>query len=161
MNRVENWPGRVPSARAVRAAARATLDTRRPAPAGELSITFLAADEIRELNRRFLGKDHATDVLAFDLGDEDRLLGDVYISPEVAAEAAAEAGIPVPREVLRLVVHGVLHLLGHEHPEDETRYDSDMFRLQEELLDGLDAPGGGDAPHDPRGGGDARTGLEA
>ena len=62
------------------------------------------------------------------------MLGDVYIAPEVAADHATELEIEASEEVLRLVIHGVLHVLGHDHPEGEDRQSSAMFRLQEELL---------------------------
>ena len=105
-----------------------------PAGAGaELSITFVSAASIRALNRDYHGVDGATDVLAFPLG-EDPLLGDVYISPEVARDSAREYGLDPEEEILRLVLHGVLHLLGHDHPGGEARYASPMFRLQERLL---------------------------
>ena len=104
------------------------------APAGvELSITFVSASSIRALNRDYHGVDGVTDVLAFPLG-EDPLLGDVYVSPEVAQDFAREHGLDPWDEILRLVIHGVLHLLGHDHPEGEARYTSPMFRLQERLL---------------------------
>ena len=109
-------------------AARAALSARPDLE--EVSITFVPDEEIRELNRRYLDRDHATDVLAFDLGSH----GDVYIAPEAARRAAAERGIPVAEELLRLVVHAALHLSGHDHPEDEGRDDSEMFRIQEALV---------------------------
>jgi probable rRNA maturation factor len=58
----------------------------------------------------------------------------VYVAPEVAARTAAELGISEEEELVRLVVHGILHLLGHDHPEGDDRYASPMFRLQEELV---------------------------
>lgn len=103
-------------------------------PAGaELSISFVSAASIRALNRDYHGVDDVTDVLAFPLG-EDPLLGDVYISPQVARDFAHEHALDPEEEILRLVIHGVLHLLGHDHPDGETRYASPMFRLQERLL---------------------------
>ncbi|WP_419949188.1 rRNA maturation RNase YbeY [Candidatus Palauibacter sp.] len=108
-----------------------------PGPPGgagaELSITFVSAASIRALNRDYHGLDDVTDVLAFPLG-EDPLLGDVYISPEIARDSAREHGLDPEEEILRLVLHGVLHLLGHDHPDGESRYASPMFRLQERLL---------------------------
>lgn len=107
----------------------------------EVSVTLVSAAEILELNRRFHGRDAPTDVLAFDLGPvragaAGSLLGDVYVCPEVADRAAREPGIEVADEIVRLVIHGVLHLLGHDHPEGEERWESDMFRLQERVLEG-------------------------
>ena len=103
----------------------------------ELSVTFLAEAQMRELHRRYLGIDRPTDVLAFDLGEGEELLGDVYVAPEVAARNALEHGVPAEEEVLRVVVHGVLHALGHDHPAGESRYESEMFRLQESVVQRL------------------------
>ena len=84
---------------------------------GEIGVSFVSEDVIRELNSRYLGRSQSTDVIAFQLGDGEELLGDVYIAPEVAAGTAVELGIPEEEELVRLVVHGVLHVLGHDHPE--------------------------------------------
>lgn len=104
--------------------------------AEEISVTFLAPREIRELNRRHLGRDLETDVLAFRLegSGEGCWLGDLYVCPDVAAANAAELDVPPPEEALRLIVHGALHLAGFDHPEGAERYESEMFRLQEEIL---------------------------
>jgi len=128
----------------LRGAVRRTIETGPldgpPLEQAELSVTLLSADDMRHLNRRFHDVDAPTDVLAFHLGPvrdgaERSLLGDVYVCPDVARGSARELGIDVHDEVVRLVIHGVLHLLGHDHPEGEERYESDMFRLQERLLE--------------------------
>ena len=85
--------------------------------AGALSVTFLTSAEMQELNRRTLSHDHPTDVIAFRLEEPRTLVGDVYVCPTVAAENAAAADVPVEQEVLRLVVHGTHHVLGHDHPK--------------------------------------------
>ena len=142
----EAWRG--PSEAELRAAARAALRAgragRAPEAAGgdaagesaELSVTFLTAESMRAMNRDYHGVDDLTDVLAFGLG-EDPLVGDIYISPEAAEASARELGLDPGEEILRLVIHGILHLLGHDHPEGEARYASPMFELQERLLAGL------------------------
>lgn len=99
----------------------------------ELSVTFLTAAAMRALNRDYHGVDDLTDVLAFGLG-EDPLVGDIYISPDAAEASARELGLDPGEEILRLVIHGILHLLGHDHPDGEARYASPMFELQERLL---------------------------
>ncbi len=129
-------------------AARAALRTAVESLTGEVEVSFVAEPVIRELNRRFLGSEESTDVIAFDLGEGAHLVGDVYIAPEVAARSAAELGISEEEELVRLVVHGVLHLVGHEHPEGEDRYTSPMFRLQEQLVRRL--TGTGLVSHRPR-----------
>jgi len=108
----------------------------------ELSITLLGSADMRDLNRRFHGLDAPTDVLAFDLGsgeetDPSALLGDLYLCVPVAMDAAAEHDEDPATEVLRLAIHGTLHLLGHDHPEGEDRIESEMFRLQERLISAL------------------------
>jgi probable rRNA maturation factor len=108
-------------------------------PEGEISVSFVSEQEIRELNLQYLGIDGPTDVIAFELGGRGTLLGDIYIAPEVARLRAAEWDVTVSEELLRLVVHGVLHVLGHDHPSGDDRLESTMFRLQEEVLRRLDS----------------------
>ena len=96
---------------------------------GELTLTFVARDEIAALNEQHLGKPGPTDVLSFPLDTDDRtmraddavpvLLGDVVICPDVArAQAPTHAGT-VEDELALLVVHGTLHVLGHDHAEPD------------------------------------------
>ncbi|MET0457842.1 MAG: rRNA maturation RNase YbeY [Ilumatobacteraceae bacterium] len=97
---------------------------------GELTLTFVDRDEIAELNAEHLGHAGPTDVLSFPLDDDDAppaqrgipvLLGDVVVCPAVAAEQAAGHAGTLDDELALLVVHGVLHVLGHDHAEpDET-----------------------------------------
>lgn len=101
---------------------------------GELSLTLLPDDDIRAINREYLSRDYVTDVIAFSLGDGDALLGDVYVGFEQARRQAGELGVDPSEELLRLVVHGVLHVVGHEHPEGPERLESPMFLRQETLL---------------------------
>ncbi len=94
---------------------------------GELTLTFVDRDEIAALNEEHLGQDGPTDVLSFPLDDDPSdvaagpvLLGDVVICPAVAAEAASGHAGTVDDELALLTVHGVLHVLGHDHavPDD-------------------------------------------
>ncbi len=102
---------------------------------GEVSITFLDDEGIVDLNLRFFDKDQPTDVIAFALQEKgEPLLGDIYVGYEQARRQASELSIPLDEELLRLAIHGTLHLLGHHHPEGEERFGSEMFRRQEELL---------------------------
>jgi probable rRNA maturation factor len=103
-----------------------------------LSIAFLDADEMRTLNRRSLGQDRVTDVIAFRLEHPSGIAGDVYVCPSEAARNADAEAVPVRQELVRLVVHGVLHVLGHEHPDEATaRTTSRMWTLQEEYVRAL------------------------
>ncbi len=104
----------------------ATLDHEGADPDLEVSIAFVDKAEISELNSTYRGKPGPTDVLSFELDDPwvDRpdgrgvLIGDVIISPEVALEQMEEYGTTPQEEFALLIVHGVLHLLGHDHIED-------------------------------------------
>lgn len=103
---------------------------------GEISVTCLDDDAMRELNRTYLGHDRVTDVLAFPLHEPgEPPLGDVYIGVEQARRQAGELEIPLDEELVRLAIHGVLHVLGHDHPEGprEVREQSPHYKLQERL----------------------------
>jgi probable rRNA maturation factor len=103
--------------------------------AGEVSVTFLDDRGIEVLNREYFGKDRPTDVISFPLHEPGQpLLGDIYVGYEEARRQAEELSIPLDEELLRLAIHGTLHLLGHQHPEGDERAGSEMFRRQEELL---------------------------
>jgi probable rRNA maturation factor len=100
-----------------------------------LSIAFVDDARIARLNRGHLGHRGPTDVISFALPDESvGLVGDIYIAPGVARRNAAEQGIPIRNELTRLVVHGVLHVVGYDHPEGAGRYKSRMWARQEQLL---------------------------
>ncbi len=102
-----------------------------------LSITFVDRRTITAMNRRHLRRDRPTDVIAFGLGEQGRhgpIVGDVYISPDAARESAEANGIGVREELIRLVVHGTLHALGHDHPETDARTASPMWKRQERLV---------------------------
>ncbi|MEP7175579.1 MAG: rRNA maturation RNase YbeY [Gemmatimonadales bacterium] len=103
-----------------------------------ISVTFLGRDAMRKLNAEHKGRNQPTDVLSFALdGPGHRTVGDVYVCSWVAEREARSRGIPVRQELIRLVVHGTLHALGHEHPEDERRTSSAMWRRQERYVDAL------------------------
>ncbi len=107
----QKWLGR--TAEAVLSAARAET--------AELSVLLVSDRRMRALNRRYRNKDRATDVLAFPLREgrfsrfRGALLGDVVISVQVAKRQAKECGHSLRDEIARLLVHGILHLLGYDH----------------------------------------------
>lgn len=89
-------------------------------PDSSLSLTLVNDAAIRQLNRDHRGKDKPTDVLSFSLvengsGSAERLLGDVVISIETARRQAAEYDASLQAEVYRLLIHGILHVMGHDH----------------------------------------------
>ena len=105
-----------------------------------VSIAFVSAREIARLNKRHLGHTGPTDVISFALGAGSErsaahpVVGDIYIAPVVARANAMRFGRGVREEIARLVVHGTLHVLGHDHPDGSERTTSPMWRRQERLL---------------------------
>jgi probable rRNA maturation factor len=100
--------------------------------AGSFGVRFASDREMRRLNRDFRGKDRPTDVLSFPGGEEPGAgwhLGDVVISVPTARRQAAAAGHPAERELRLLLLHGVLHCLGHDHETDQ----GEMERLERRL----------------------------
>jgi rRNA maturation RNase YbeY len=85
----------------------------------ELSILLVSDAEMQRLNRRWRGKDRPTDVLSFPQ-EADGLLGDVVISVDTARRQAAEQRTTLGREADRLLIHGLLHLLGYDHERSPT-----------------------------------------
>ena len=82
---------------------------------GQVTIRLVDADEGRELNQEYRGKDYATNVLSFPYETEPRVFGDLVICPEVVAREAAEQGKTPEVHFAHLVVHGMLHLQGYDH----------------------------------------------
>ena len=123
------------------AAALAAEGVRGPA---ELGLSFVDEARIAELNREHLGGDGPTDVLAFPIDPEPfearptdpvvpvgRLLGDVVVCPAVAARQADAAGHAVADEIALLVVHGVLHVVGHDHAQAD---EAALMRAREQAI---------------------------
>ncbi len=128
---------------ALRRAAAATLAHQGVGDAVALTVWVRDDEALREWNRRFRGVDAPTDVLSFPDGEEDPesnvvYLGDVLISYSRALAQAEAGGHAVADELALLVVHGVLHLLGHDHatPAEKER----MWAAQREILQALGCP---------------------
>jgi probable rRNA maturation factor len=139
--------------------ARSVLDAHEVKEEVEVSLLFVDETAIAQLRERFLGESGPTDVLAFPIDEEpDRggrspdqggpgpggeldneeedvpvLLGDVVVCPKVAAQNAVEHGVSLEDEVALLVVHGLLHLLGMDHEEEDEA--ERMERREQQLLD--------------------------
>lgn len=94
--------------------------------------------ELRRLNRQFLGHDYATDVLSFPTGEPIGPLGDIAISLDRAKAQAAEFGHRIEQEVYILLLHGVLHLIGHDHETDNGK----MRKLESRWREVYGLPGG-------------------
>jgi probable rRNA maturation factor len=100
-----------------------------------VSVTLLNDARIRQMNRKYLQHDEVTDVISFPLYERgEKPVGDVYIGYEQAERQASDADVDIPEECARLAIHGTLHVLGYDHPEDETRTKSEMWELQEQIL---------------------------
>ena len=116
------------------AAARLTL-SEEGAETATLSIALVGDGTIATLNEQYLSHSDPTDVISFPLEDPGgRVVGDIYVGVEQAARQAGDLEIALREELIRLVVHGTLHVLGWEHPEDGDREASDMYRRQEALV---------------------------
>jgi len=110
-----------------------------------VSITMLDRRAMARLNAEHLGHRGPTDVISFGFTratPSDPVVGDIYICPSVGRANAVTTGEPVRRELTRLVVHGILHILGHDHPEGTAREQSPMWRRQERLVARLSAGNG-------------------
>ena len=107
-----------------------------------ISLTLVDDRAIRELNREHRGKDKPTDVLSFPLEPEpfahEKLLGDIVISIDTARRQAADYDAPLQREVERLMIHGLLHVLGHDHMEPDKR--AAMEAEERRLADAIGMP---------------------
>jgi len=102
-----------------------------------LSVVLTDNRRLHKLNRDYLGIDAPTDVLSFPASESDpetgaRYLGDILISVPYAAKGAKQAGHPLESELQLLVVHGVLHLLGHDHAKPKEK--AKMWKAQREIL---------------------------
>lgn len=104
----------------------------------EITVRLTDDAELHRLNLKFRGKDRPTDILSFPSGPFDPPGGDIAIALETAATAAAKRSQPIEAHVQRLIVHGVLHLLGHDHAVEHDS--AAMERLEREAMAQLGLP---------------------
>ena len=106
------------------------------ARAAMVSVTLLSSAAMARLNERHLKHRGPTDVISFGFRavPGGPVVGDIYIAPAVARANAIDAQVSIREEVVRLVVHGVLHVMGHDHPTGATRASSPMWKRQESLV---------------------------
>ena len=122
----EDWPARAGLEEVARRAAGAAWREGGGGP-GRVSITLSDDDAVRDLNRRWRGRDAPTNVLSFPAPPmpappgEAPFLGDLVLAGGVVAREAREAGVPLGEHLAWLVIHGILHLLGHDHLREEER----------------------------------------
>ncbi len=119
-------------------------------PQGSLSLSFVGDRAMRRLNLEHRAKDRTTDVLSFPLyepfavpkepgpADPELMLGDIIISVDVAARQAAAYDATLEAEIARLLLHGIAHLLGHDHEEPHER--ARMLRLEKRLARAIELP---------------------
>lgn len=106
--------------------------------ASEVSVSFVDNDKIHELNRDYRGIDAPTDVLSFECdgtiledGAESLILGDIIVATDVIAGQCADFGNSFDQELSLMLCHGVLHLLGYDHIEDE---DAELMEKREQVI---------------------------
>jgi len=105
---------------------------------GEIAIRLVEADEGQALNKEYRGKDYATNVLSFPYDIEPVVSGDLVICPALVAREAAEQNKPLAAHYAHLVVHGMLHLQGWDHENDD---DAQAMEQEEtEILAALGYP---------------------
>ena len=111
-------------------------------PQAELNVVMIDESAMSTLHKQWMDLEGPTDVMSFPMDElrpappgvepQEGILGDIVVCPSVAAAQAREAGHAAMEEILLLVTHGILHLLGDDHAEEEER--SEMFDLQRRLL---------------------------
>ena len=106
-----------------------------------ISVTFVGRTAISRLNQRYLHHAGPTDVISFGMRREAEgvpAIGDIYICSDVARKNAKANSAGVAEELARLVIHGALHVAGHDHPHGEARTQSKMWKRQERILASVD-----------------------
>jgi probable rRNA maturation factor len=105
----------------------------------EISLSFVDDEKIKQLNKQYLGKDRATNVLSFSLREDEygninpQILGDIVISVETAQKDAIQGNLTIAQEIDFLIIHGLLHLLGYNH-ENTTKKETNTMRQKEKKL---------------------------
>ena len=107
----------------------------------ELSLVFVDDRYIRRLNRQYLGRDRATNVISFPQQEGEGCcgthLGDIVISVERAEDEAAQAGMSFDERLMQLLVHGICHLCGFDHEDVSAERASEMEGVEQAILDKL------------------------
>jgi probable rRNA maturation factor len=141
----EGWRALGDAEHFARVAVEAALATEPPQSKQiEIGVRFADDETVRVLNRDYRGKDKPTNILSFPIEeapmapDAPLLLGDLALAYETTAAEAAEKQISLAQHTTHLLVHGTLHLLGHDHQEDDEA--ERMEQLEVEILAGLGVP---------------------
>jgi len=96
----------------------------------KISLAFVKKEEIKKLNKKYRGENKPTDVLSFELREEKNYLGEIIICPEIAAENAKGYGTTIKQEMMKVFIHGILHLCGYDHEKSEK--EAEAMRQKEE-----------------------------
>lgn len=97
---------------------------------GEINYIFCSDAKILEYNNAYLEHDFYTDIITFDYTDEQRIAGDIFIGIDTVASNAAQLGLNAEQELLRVIIHGILHLCGFK---DKTTHDESIMHQQEDV----------------------------
>ncbi len=96
---------------------------------GELSFNFCSDEELLKINIEHLNHDFYTDIITFELNEDDVIIGDIYISIDRVKDNAKQQGTTYTNELMRVLIHGVLHLCGYK---DKTKKDAALMREKED-----------------------------
>lgn len=111
--------------------------TQRGKEAGEIHYIFCSDDFLLELNQRFLKHDYFTDIITFPGDQKKKIAGEMYISTDRVKENAQTHGVPFQTELYRVLIHGVLHLLGLKDSSPELK--QQMRKAEDQALHRLEA----------------------
>ncbi|OPY19086.1 rRNA maturation RNase YbeY [Syntrophus aciditrophicus] len=106
----------------------------------EISLLFVDDEEIQEINQRYLGRNYPTNVISFSLSEGEfssvnpDVLGDIVISVDTASRDAERGNIPVSDELDFLIIHGLLHILGYNHENNNPEETACMQKKEQELF---------------------------
>jgi probable rRNA maturation factor len=100
--------------------------------AGNINVIFTTEKKLYDLNKQYLSKDTLTDIITFDYSENQIIAGDLFISIPRVAENAATYNTEFAHELKRVIIHGILHLLGHE--DKNNRQKADMRRMEDLYL---------------------------
>lgn len=98
--------------------------------AGDINFIFCSDEYIYEINKKYLNHDYYTDVISFDYTENKMINGDIFISIDRINDNAKEFNIPFEEELYRVIIHGILHILGYK---DKLKKDLEIMRIKENL----------------------------
>ena len=99
---------------------------------GIVTIVLANDNTLLELNKEYLSKNHYTDVITFDYSEGDKISGDIYVSVDRVVENASKYKVPVIHELYRVMIHGILHMVGYK--DDSVEGENEMRRKEDQHL---------------------------